>query len=119
MPKIDLIDPYRVSGPYPAHSFLVDGVWPRGLTKEKLTGVEWLKTVAPSRELRQWFHQNRDQWETFKKRYEKELESSPDWQPLLQRLRAGESLALLTGNKDQTHNQAVVLRDFLLMKLAR
>lgn len=120
MPNICLINPYHAAPPYPVRSFLVDGLWPRGMSKEKLAGVEWLKAVAPSKALRQWFHAHRDQWETFRRRYTDELEANGDaWLPLLRALQDGHSIALLTGNKDQQHNQAVVLKDFLLTKLAQ
>jgi Uncharacterized conserved protein len=115
---INLLNVYHTEPPYPAHSFLVDRLWPRGVRKEKLQGVEWLKDVAPTTELRQWFHQNHEEWDTFQKQYRKELtHNEAVWQPLLDLLVAGKTIALLSGNKDEEHNQAVVLREFLMHKV--
>ena len=52
---------------------LVDRLWPRGLTKEEAAVKFWLRDLAPSNELRQWFHANPDAWAQFRKRYLKEL----------------------------------------------
>ena len=54
---------------------LVDRLWPRGLTKEEAAVKFWLRDLAPSTELRQWFHANPDAWTQFRKRYLKELTS--------------------------------------------
>jgi len=54
---------------------LVDRLWPRGLTKEDAAVKVWLRDIAPSKELREWFHANPDAWRFFRKRYLKELVS--------------------------------------------
>jgi uncharacterized protein YeaO (DUF488 family) len=54
---------------------LVDRVWPRGLTKEEAQIDEWLKDIAPSNRLRQWFGHDPARWTEFKKRYVAELEA--------------------------------------------
>jgi len=56
---------------------LVDRVWPRGMTKTRLRAVSWLKSVAPSTELRNWFKHDRLKWKGFKKRYFLELDQNP------------------------------------------
>ncbi len=48
--------------------FLVDHLWPRGVKKESLEGVRWLKEVAPSDALRKWFGHDPARWEGFQKR---------------------------------------------------
>jgi len=85
---------------------LVDRLWPRGLTKEK-AGVDlWLKDIAPSTELRQWFGHDPGKWEEFKKRYLRELkENSEPVQALKQELKMGK-VTLLYGAKDEEHNEA-------------
>ena len=52
---------------------LVDRLWPRGLTKEEAAVKHWLRDLAPSTELRQWFHANPEAWAQFRRRYMKEL----------------------------------------------
>ena len=54
---------------------LVDRLWPRGLTKEAAALEAWLKEVAPSDELRRWYHAHLQQWPEFRKRYLRELNS--------------------------------------------
>ncbi|HEY4802328.1 MAG TPA: DUF488 family protein [Paraburkholderia sp.] len=110
------IDIQRVYEPLPEgghHCFLVDRLWPRGLSKEKLANVEWLKEVAPSTALRQWFHKDPAQWTEFRKRYLAELNASPDaWQPLAKAAAEGH-ITLLYGSHDTERNHAIVLRDYL------
>lgn len=110
------IDIQRVYEPLPEdgrHCFLVDRLWPRGLSKEKLANVEWAKAVAPSTELRQWFHKDPEQWDEFKKRYLAELNANPNaWHPLAEAAGKGH-ITLLYGSHDTQRNHAIVLRDYL------
>ena len=55
---------------------LIDRLWPRGLTKEKAKVDLWLKDIAPSTELRQWFGHDPSKWNEFKKRYHDELKKN-------------------------------------------
>jgi uncharacterized protein YeaO (DUF488 family) len=101
-----------------AHSsgcrFLVDRLWPRGVSKSDLHLDGWLKDVAPSDELRRWFGHDPQRWAEFRRRYTAELEARPEaWRPLLEAARDGD-LTLLYGAKDTEHNNAVVLREHLL-----
>lgn len=93
--------------------FLVDRLWPRGISRERLQ-AQWLKEVAPSTELRQWFDHRAERWDAFKQRYWHELAAQPQWlAPLRDALEAG-PVTLVYGARDTEHNQAVVLRDYLL-----
>jgi uncharacterized protein YeaO (DUF488 family) len=115
MGKIELMRVYAIPTPPPEGCFLVDRLWPRGVSKAQLQGVQWLKNVAPSTELRQWFHQNPSLWSEFEDKYRRELNAEPTlWRALAQMLAQGKTLTLLFGSKDTVHNQAVVLKDFLL-----
>ena len=97
--------------------FLVDRIWPRGIKKEALRLGGWLKDVAPTDELRHWFGHEAARWTQFRSRYEAELEANPSaWQPIVDAARKG-SVILLFGARDEEHNQAVVLRDYLMRKL--
>lgn len=95
---------------------LVDRLWPRGLTKAKAAVHEWLRDLAPSNELRRWYHAQPKEWEAFRKRYLKEL-SHPEYQEALQRLfelaHENKRLTLLFASKDEALNNAVVLKEVL------
>lgn len=94
--------------------YLVDRLWPRGVKKEALALTAWLKDIAPSGELRLWFGHDPARWAGFRRRYQAELEANrPALQPLRAALRRG-PLTLVYSAHDEAHNQAVVLRDFLL-----
>lgn len=97
--------------------FLVDRIWPRGVKKEDLHLDAWLKDVAPTDELRHWFGHYAARWTDFRSRYEAELDANPSaWQPILEAAHKG-AVTLLFGARDEQHNQAVVLRDYLTPKL--
>lgn len=104
---------YDAPAPQDGLRFLVDALWPRGLKKENLPVKEWLKAVAPSKELRQWFGHEPVKWREFQRRYVAELKTKPDaWQPLLEAARHGD-VTLLFGARDTEHNNAVALKSFL------
>ncbi len=97
--------------------FLVERLWPRGIKKEDLQIDGWLKDVAPSSELRKWFHHDPAKWDKFRKRYFSELEDKPDaWQPLLARARRGR-VTLVYSARDMEHNNAEALKEFLSQKV--
>ena len=92
---------------------LVDRVWPRGVTKERAKIDVWLKSVAPSTQLRKWFDHDPRKWLEFKKRYFAELDAGPDGlDELLGRARAS-VVTLVYSARDEQHNQAVALREYL------
>ncbi len=93
---------------------LVDRLWPRGIRKADLKHDLWLKDVSPSSELRKWFNHDPDQWGEFKKRYHAELKKEKDAVAQLLDIASRETLTLLFAAKDEEHNQAVVLRDYLI-----
>lgn len=97
--------------------YLIDRLWPRGISKAKLTQAIWLKDVAPSNTLRQWYHQHLDEWDIFYQQYQQELENNSAVNILYQKLIDKQPITLLYGSKDDKHNHAIVLRDFLLNKL--
>jgi len=95
---------------------LVDRLWPRGLTKERAAIEEWLRDLAPSDELRHWYHARPDQWDAFRKKYLKEL-AQPNCQDGLRTLyelsRKKKRLTLLFASKNEEHNNALVLKQLL------
>jgi len=90
---------------------LVDRLWPRGLTKEKAHVDVWLKEIAPSTELREWFGHDPAKWEEFERRYIKELRDNPALGQLRQLLK--EPSTLVYGAKDELHNNAVVIQKII------
>jgi uncharacterized protein YeaO (DUF488 family) len=95
---------------------LVDRLWPRGLTKEAAALDTWMKEIAPSNELRQWYHAHPSQWNTFRKRYLEELGSETAHAGLQQLhelagKRAG--LTLLYASKSNEQNHAVILKQLI------
>jgi uncharacterized protein YeaO (DUF488 family) len=95
---------------------LVDRLWPRGLTKARADVHEWLRDLAPSDELRRWFHARPQQWESFRKKYLKELaqpEAQEDLLQLYQLANKRKRLTLLFASKNETHNNATVLKELL------
>ena len=93
--------------------FLVDRLWPRGVSRAQLQ-AQWLRDVAPSDALRQWFDHRAERWDAFRQRYWRELAAQPRLlAPLRDALDAG-PVTLVYGARDTLHNQAVALRDYLL-----
>ena len=95
---------------------LVDRLWPRGLSKERAAVDQWLRDLAPSDDLRKWFHARPEAWSLFRKRYFKELARPESARALdeLYRLASGrKKLTLLFASKNEAQNNAVVLKDLL------
>jgi uncharacterized protein YeaO (DUF488 family) len=95
---------------------LVDRLWPRGLKKSQASLDAWLRDLAPSDELRGWFHARPDGWLTFRKRYLKELalpQAADALDELYRFANKRKNLTLLFASKDERHNNAVVLKDLL------
>lgn len=104
-------------GHHEGYRVLVDRLWPRGVKKTDFHYDEWNKNVAPSSELRKWFHSGGGDFTEFTARYNKELESTPEnWQALLARARE-KTLVLLYSGKDEQQNNATVLKVFLEKKI--
>lgn len=92
---------------------LVDRLWPRGLTKEKASVDLWLKEIAPSTELRKWFAHDPDKWKSFRGRYETELSHNQDLIKVLKQKAREGTITLIYGARDEKHNEALVLKQFL------
>jgi len=92
---------------------LVDRLWPRGLTKEKARIDLWLKDIAPTTELRKWFGHDPDKWKEFKKRYHQELKNNKEQVSILYEQLKKRRVTLVYGAKDEQHNEALVLKEWL------
>jgi hypothetical protein len=101
------------------YRLLIDRLWPRGISKVKASLDEWDKTVAPSTELREWFGHKEENFPEFERKYRIELDNNPDAanfaQHVKELLKTG-NVTLLYGAKDETCNQAVVLKTWVLSK---
>lgn len=99
--------------------FLVERLWPRGMKKEALAADAWLKDIAPSPALRQWYGHRVGRWQEFRRRYREELAAHPEGvATLLAAARRG-NVTLLYSARDTEHNSASVLRDYLAARIDR
>ncbi len=92
---------------------LVDRLWPRGMAKQRAALDLWMKSIAPSPELRRWFGHDPKRWKQFQARYRAELRShAAELAELRSRARKG-NVTLLFAARDVEHNEAVVLKEVL------
>ena len=100
------------------YRILVDRIWPRGLAKASAHIDEWVKDIAPTNELRKWFSHDIEKWEAFRTKYLDELKKSGVAETVHELVKKHKHITLLFGAKDEQHNQAVVLQEYLqrLMK---
>ncbi len=116
---IQLKRAYDRAGAQDGKRFLVERLWPRAVKKTELRLDGWLKEVAPSAPLRQWFSHDPAKWEEFRRRYFAELENRPEtWEQLLRAAQRGR-VTLVYSSHDQEHNNAVALKDFLEAKIRK
>jgi uncharacterized protein YeaO (DUF488 family) len=111
--KCDIARVYDAAAPDGRFRVLVDRLWPRGVKKEDLKLDAWMKELAPSAELRRWFNHDPQRWEEFRKRFFKELNARPDVLARLRDAAETQSVLLLYGARDEKHNNAVALKEFL------
>jgi uncharacterized protein YeaO (DUF488 family) len=107
---------YQVASRSDGVRVLVDRLWPRGLSKADAAVKFWLRELAPSNELRQWFHANPEGWRMFRKRYLKELvstEASAAVEKLHHLAEGKRPVTLLYASRNEEHNNAVVLKELL------
>jgi uncharacterized protein YeaO (DUF488 family) len=107
---------YEAVAPSDGARILVDRLWPRGLRKSEVAADAWLRDLAPSHALRQWFHAQPENWQLFRKRYLKELarpEAEKDLLTLYRLAHKRKRLTLLFASKNEANNNATVLKDLL------
>ena len=104
---------YEPRAPGDGQRALVDRVWPRGISKKKLGDVIWLKDVAPTTELRQWFDHRPERWKEFCIRYWSELDRNFDAVAKLRAMCVRGQVTLLYSARDIQHNQALALAEYL------
>lgn len=98
-------------------SILVDRLWPRGLSKDKVRVDLWQKEIAPSNSLRKWFGHDEKKWNEFKQRYFKELDRKDELVNMILSKVKDEStssaITLLYGTKEDRFNNAAALKEYL------
>ena len=110
---------YEAPEPGDGFRVLVDRLWPRGVSRDSAQIDLWLKEIAPSTALRKWFAHDVSKWAAFRDRYFRELDANPDAiTQLMEHIRRGR-VTLVYGAKDQEHNDAVALKEYLATSRAR
>ena len=104
---------YEPLDPDEDYRVLVDRVWPRGMSRKKARIDSWLKELAPSQELRQWFGHDPSKWEEFCKRYFEELAEHREHLDRLAEVARNGPLTLVYSSRETRYNNAVALKDYL------
>ena len=105
---------YEPESPTDGYRIYIDRLWPRGLSHENFHYDLWDKDIAPSTELREWFHQDPEgRWNEFEEKYKKELEANPAFLQLKNYIATKPVVTLLYSSRDQQHNNAVIVENAL------
>jgi uncharacterized protein YeaO (DUF488 family) len=96
---------------------LVDRLWPRGLSKDEVDLDLWLKEIGPSNDLRKWFGHDPDKWNEFRRRYFNELDQKEELINQIISRAKEDDIVLLYGAKDEVHNNAVALKEYIESKV--
>ena len=113
MGQVDIKRVYEQAADEDGIRVLVDRLWPRGVSKERAALSGWLKDVAPSPDLRRWWHHDPDRFEDFARRYRTELDDNPALGDLLSIVREHDRTTLVYAAKDPAVNHALILRDYI------
>ena len=117
MGQVDIKRVYEQAADEDGIRVLVDRLWPRGVSKERAALSGWLKDVAPSPDLRRWWHHDPDRFEDFARRYRTELDDNPALEDLLSIVREHDRTTLVYAAKDPAVNHALILRDYVRQAL--
>jgi uncharacterized protein YeaO (DUF488 family) len=117
MPRLAVKRVYEPATKRDGLRILVDRIWPRGVAKQRARIDLWLGSVAPSTGLRRWFAHDPAKWGEFKRRYFEELDRSPPGLDELIKNASSRVVSLVYSARDERHNQAVALRDYLCRRL--
>jgi uncharacterized protein YeaO (DUF488 family) len=113
MTTIQIKRVYEPPGEKDGFRILVDRLWPRAVKKEEANLDLWMKEVAPENALRKWFNHEPEKWESFSRKYKAELKKSVAVKELIAEIKKHKRVTLLYGAKDERHNQAVVLLEYI------
>lgn len=114
MTQIRIKRVYEPAAPDDGCRVLVDKLWPRGVRKDALRYDLWAKDIAPSAELRRWYHADPEaRWAEFRRRYLHELRTSQAVRDFLRDTADARTVTLLYASKNAAENHALVLQEFL------
>ena len=119
MGQVDIKRVYEQAADEDGVRILVDRLWPRGVSKERAALSGWLKEVAPSPDLRRWWHHDPERFEDFARRYRTELDDNPALEDLLSIVREHDRTTLVYAAKDPAVNHALILRDYIRRALEK
>ncbi len=111
-----IYDPFKESD---GIRLLVDRLWPRGVFKENAHLDGWVKELAPSTQLREWFGHKTEKFEEFATLYQVELDGNADAQLAIRRILSqskDNTVTLLYGAKNPEINHAAVLQEYMKSK---
>lgn len=118
MTHLDTKRAYDAPSPSDGYRVLVDRFWPRGIRKEDLQVGYWAKDIAPSNELRQWYHEDMEgRHAAFAERYTKELDENPATAEFVRLVKGKDVVTLLYAARNPLGNEAAIVRDYLEKKL--
>lgn len=105
---------YEVPHENDGYRIFLDRLWPRGQKKEDAKFDEWRKDITPSKDLRQWFHENTDlHWEVFQGRYRMEILQNPDFIPFTREIETYPVVTFLTAAKDIEQSHLPILKEVI------
>lgn len=112
---------YEKPGARDGLRILVDGLWPRGMTKEKLRIADWMREIAPSAELRKWYGHKPEKWQQFRDKFRRELRIGRRKELLEELVRLAEiqTVTLVFGTRDASKSNAAVIWELALDRLLR
>jgi len=121
MEGIEMIKLERIYNAPEAKGFriLVDRLWSRGLSKDKAKIDLWMKEIGPSNELRKWFGHDPDNWPKFKEKFFQELDAKKELVDQIVGKASTDDVVLLYGAKDEMHNNAVALKEYIETKIRK
>jgi uncharacterized protein YeaO (DUF488 family) len=105
---------YVPAEPQDGIRILIDRLWPRGVSKAEASLNEWMKDIAPSTALREWFGHDPSRWDEFQRRYRGELRQRTEELDSIRALAKTKTVTLVYSAHDEMHNDAIVLREVLL-----
>jgi uncharacterized protein YeaO (DUF488 family) len=104
---------YNLTGEEQEYHILVDGIWPRGIRKEDPRINEWIKEIAPSRELRKWFSHDPEKWDAFRKAYISELQERRPTLEKIKKKAENRQVVLVYSARNEQYNHALVLKEVI------
>lgn len=114
MKTINVKRAYEKAAKSDGFRILVDRLWPRGLKKENAAIDLWLKDIAPSTKLRQWFNHDPQKWQEFQRQYALELKNKTEIIDLILTHAKKKNVTLIFGSKEIEHNNATALQKILI-----